>query len=81
MVVSRTGSTRKRRVWRITPDAPLGKYVDLDDVSQGRPEPPEHFEPGWRQSSFDLAYGLEVREASDTVPGDLLDELFDNPKK
>lgn len=81
MAVSRTGSPRKRRVWRITPDAPLGRYVDLDEVSQERSDPPEHFEPGWRQSSFDLAYGLEVREASDTVPGDLLDEFFANPRK
>ena len=29
----------------------------------------------WRESSFDLRHGLEVRE-EDTIPGQLLDELF-----
>jgi hypothetical protein len=27
-------------------------------------------------ASLDLAFGLDVRDATDTVPGDLLDELF-----
>jgi hypothetical protein len=31
----------------------------------------------WHQSSYELRHGLEVQEdASDTVPGPLLDELF-----
>jgi hypothetical protein len=35
-------------------------------------------------SSFDLQYGADVRDVSDTVPADLLDELFpprDEPPK
>jgi hypothetical protein len=75
MAASRTGAPRKRRVWRISADAPLGKFVDPDEAPPDTLAPQERFEPGWRQSSFDLAYGLEVREAGDTVPGDLLDEL------
>ena len=74
-------SPRKGRVWRITRDAPLGKFVDPDVKPAEQPGPLERFEPGWRQSSFDLAYGLDVREASDTVPGDLLDEFFNKPAK
>jgi len=74
-------AVRKRRLWRITPDAPGGKFVDPDAVPVGSADPPEHFEPGWRQSSFDLAYGLDVSEADDTVPGDLFDELFRRPSK
>ena len=62
-----------------------------------RSEPPpaaaaEDDEPGvvrravdrwWHQSSYELKHGLEVQEdASDTVPGPLLDELFaDEGKK
>jgi hypothetical protein len=31
----------------------------------------------WHQSSWDLLHGLDVQEdAQDTVPGELLDELF-----
>jgi len=31
----------------------------------------------WRESSYELSHGLDVEEdVSDTVPGDLLDELF-----
>jgi len=72
------GASRKRRVWRITAEAPLGKFVDPDEEPPASLGPQEHFEPGWRQSSFDLAYGLDVRDAGDTVPGDLLDELFES---
>jgi hypothetical protein len=81
MAASRTGAPRKRRVWRISADAPLGRFVDPDDVPPDTLAPQERFEPGWRQSSFDLAYGLDVREAGDTIPGDLLDELFKPPAK
>jgi len=72
---------RQRRVWRISPDAPLGKFVDPDEGPPKVTEPQERYEPGWRQSSFDLAYGLEVREETDTVPGDFMDELFNRPAK
>ena len=76
---------RKKRVWRISADAPLGRFVDLDVEEEARTasqprEPVEHIEPGWRQSSFDLAYGLEVRDDDDTVPGELIDELL-KPRK
>jgi len=81
MTASKAGAPRKRRIWRITADAPLGMFVDADAKSPAPPEPLEHFEPGWRQSSFDLAYGLEVREAGDTMPGEFTDELFDKPEK
>jgi hypothetical protein len=33
----------------------------------------------WRESSYDLARGLEVREG-DTIPGQLLDELVKQRK-
>jgi hypothetical protein len=74
-------SSRKRRVWRITQDAPLGKYVDPNEEAAGSPLPQERFEPGWRQSSFDLAYGLDVSEAGETVPDDVMDELFRKPAR
>ena len=63
-----------RRVWRVTANAPQGEYVD-----PGAPLTVVHFdrpEPGWLQSSFDLSTGLEVVDASDTLPAELFDELF-----
>jgi hypothetical protein len=60
--------------------SPLG----LPGVVQPQPDtPPDSVPPGatvdrwWYESSYDLRSGLEVSDdASDTVPGDLLDELF-----
>ena len=66
-----------RRVWRITPNAPHGEYVDPDQVPPTLTHPPERPEPGWRVSSFELAHGLEVTDETDTLPGELFDALFD----
>jgi hypothetical protein len=77
----RSGSPLKRKVWRITPDAPLGRWVDPEAERVEPPQPEERFEPGWRQSSFDLAFGLDVHDATDTVPAELLDELFKKPSR
>lgn len=67
----------RRRVWRVTANAPQGEYVDPD--APPTPRTVVHFdrpEPGWLQSSFDLSIGLEVVEAPDTIPPEVFDELF-----
>ena len=46
-----------------------------DDARADPDEPVEAPDKWWRESSFDLKQGLEVRE-EDTIPGQLLDELF-----
>jgi hypothetical protein len=76
-VRQRTPPATKKLVWRITPEAPKGKWVDpvtivpapADEVPEGRPS-------SWAMSSFDLQYGADVSDVSDTVPAALLDELF-----
>lgn len=72
-----------RKIWRISKQAPLGEWVtpsappigppraDLLEVSYG----------SWVTSSFDLASGAEIAEVTDTIPGELFDELFDSPAK
>ena len=50
-----------RRVWRMTSDSPLGMFVDFDPTA---PQP------------FDLLNGVEVRDHTDTIPGELFDKLF-----
>lgn len=32
--------------------------------------------PSWRASSYDLMTGLTVRDVTDTIPGEIFDELF-----
>ena len=74
-----------RRVWRMTPDAPLGTLVDFDptvsqphDASGEVPLKVLDAAPvsDWRASSFDLLNGVEVRDHSDTIPGELFNKLF-----
>lgn len=67
-----------KKVWRITETAPMGEWVvnappvaarlsrELPEVSYGT----------WVTSSYDLLDGADVVEDPDTVPGELLDELF-----
>ena len=65
-----------RRVWRITPNAPHGEYVDPDQQPEELTHPPEKPEPGWLVSSFELTHGLDVSDETDTIPGELFDEIF-----
>jgi len=79
MVRRRIDLTTKRRVWRVTPNAPQGEYVDADDLPRESAKALDRPEPGWALSSFELTHGLDVSEAQDTVPADLMDELFKKP--
>ncbi len=70
----------QRRIWRMTPEAPLGEFVDLDDEAEKPDKPvaqpgPDELKPAsWVRSSWDLLNGLEVTESA---TGDLHEELFD----
>jgi hypothetical protein len=65
------------KVWRVTEDAPSGKWIDVHTIPvehaihEGLPEA-----GAWAESSFDLLLGADVTDTTDTVPTDLLDELF-----
>ncbi len=67
--------------YRPPPGLPGGAAADARD-SQQPPERPAVDGNGvptdrwWYESSYDLRSGLEVSDSTDTVPGDLLDELF-----
>jgi hypothetical protein len=73
---NRKDDGRPRRVCRVTPDAPQGEYVDPDNLPVPLPQRADRPEPGWMMSSFELTHGLEVTDETDTLPGDLFDELF-----
>ena len=70
----------RRRVWRMTKDDPKGTYVDAGSVvPSAAPQSADERHSGWTVSSFELKYGLEVSDVQDTVPGELLDKLFNGP--
>lgn len=67
-----------RRVWRVTASAPLGEFVDSGSAQATHatvvPHEPAH--EGWLQSSFDLAIGLDVRDASESLTPEAFQALF-----
>jgi len=77
-----------KRVWRISKSAPKGEWIDRSTPPPA-PAPskelPEVSYGSWVTSSYDLLDGTDVIEDPDTMPGELLDELFapkpDEPKK
>jgi hypothetical protein len=79
-------SQRPRLVWRISKRAPNGEWVDPakveEDPSPTTPttkELPEVSSGSWVTSSFDLLSGTDISEDNDTIPGELLDEMFPPP--
>ena len=87
-MVDSKSSPRNRRVWRISPEMPMGGFVDSSPPLAIAPvtdvEPPEASKkvltlprpPSWQSSSYDLLTGASVSEVQDTIPGELFDELF-----
>lgn len=66
-------------VWRISESVPMGEWVDTGAPlapRAPRKDLPEVTYGSWVTSSYDLLDGVDVVEGTDTVPGDLLDELF-----
>ncbi len=68
----------KKLVWRISESTPAGEWVDSTSATTrtSKTEPPEEASDSWVSSSFDLLHGVDVSENGDTVPAELLDELF-----
>ena len=68
-----------RHVWRTTTNATpsrLVALVDFDptDVSTKVLEPAPVVD--WRASSWDLLNGVDIRDHSDSIPGELFERLF-----
>jgi hypothetical protein len=76
---SKTPPGSKKLVWRISPGAPKGEWVEPAAIPPPKVAPPDRDSSTWAMSSFDLQYGADVTDVSDTVPADLLDELFRAP--
>lgn len=51
--------------------------ADLDLGAQATPAaPPVDAEPAWQRSTIELLKGVEVTDFSDTIAGDVFQELF-----
>ena len=71
-----------RLVWRISERAPMGEWVDASRHDEPASSSlPEVSSGGWVMSSYDLLQGSDISEVEDTIPGELFDELFPDPKK
>ena len=68
---------KKKLIWRISSDAPLGEFVDPDvQVPPVAVKSSDTTQPGWATSSFELMRGVDISEDPETVPADLFDQLF-----
>ena len=65
--------------------APTGSAVSASREATAERQPPPAARarvlnpgqvPSWRASSYDLLTGCTVRDVSDTIPGEIFDELF-----
>ena len=76
----RTTAQSKKLVWRMSPSAPQGEWVD-PAAAAAAPPPPKLAEPevssgSWVTSSFDLLNGTDVVESQDGSDSALFDALF-----
>ena len=86
MVRQKRTAPTSRVVWRITPAAPMGEYVTIQEAPvHGKVKPhPKTADPAfaphapdWGASTLDLKSGANVSETPmDTLPGELIDEFF-----
>ena len=78
----KTTAQSKKLVWRISPAAPQGEWVDPAAVAPAAPPaPPKLAEPevssgSWVTSSFDLLNGTDVVESQVGSDSALFDALF-----
>ena len=82
---SRTPPRATDRFWRFSPGVLKGEWVDPTAMPPLKVVAPDRGAATWAVSSFELRYGADITDFPDTVPPDLLDELFqprdDSPKK
>src|SRR5665213_2270391 len=74
---ARKAGNRQRRVWRITPTAPLGKIIEVGESCAADPnaaDVEEAADTGWLGSSYDLLNGLEVTETAADEPARTLSD-------
>jgi hypothetical protein len=78
-----------KRVWRMTAEMPAGGFVDSASGAPVSADPaataaafvpsrvltPARV-PSWHASSHDLLSGATASDVTDTIPGELFDELF-----
>jgi len=71
-----------RWIWRDSQGEAMGKWAELGAprVPTAVTNLPEVYSGGWVGSSFDLLSGVDVNDNPDTIPSELYDELFAEPK-
>ena len=67
---------RDALVWRISESTPMGEWVAKGSPVRKRGTQESSSADSWATSSFDLLNGAQAVEVTDSVSGDLFDELF-----
>ncbi len=65
-----------RPAWRIHAEPPPETQVDFDPTAPPGPVLDPAPVVDWRSSSYDLLNGVEIRDHSDSIPGELFERLF-----
>ncbi|MGZ8259856.1 MAG: hypothetical protein ACXWUL_04820 [Caldimonas sp.] len=74
-----------RRALRVISETPQLSLVDFDPTAPAPGQSPHEATPkvldpapvtDWRASSYDLLTGVEIRDHSDSIPGELFERLF-----
>jgi hypothetical protein len=82
MVPVKDDTPRKKRIWMVTPDAPLGEYVDPDSVLPGELELADRRDVERAVCSFASNGASGISEADEaTVPAEFLEALFGKSSK
>jgi hypothetical protein len=68
-------------VWRISESAPMGEWVAKGSPVRKAAAQESSSTDSWATSSFDLLNGAQAVEVTDSVSGDLFDELFAGARK
>ena len=63
-------------VWRISESTPMGEWVAKGSPVRKAGAQESSITDSWATSSFDLLNGAQAVEVTDSVSGDLFDELF-----
>jgi len=76
MKKQRPENHRDALVWRISESAPMGEWVAKGSPVRKAGTQESSSNDSWATSSFDLLNGAQAVEVTDSVSGDLFDELF-----
>ncbi|CAD5371865.1 conserved hypothetical protein [Rubrivivax sp. A210] len=69
-------ATVRKRIWRMSADAPFGEFIDAGEARHSRHALPDDLDRCWAMSTLELTRGLDVHEEDDDESAVLFATLF-----